>query len=208
VLNLEAVAHAEAASEPFPYLSASNVLDADSLAAVQRDFPAIARPGLFPLASLRYGEAFARLIEDIRGPRLQSLLAAKFGVDLSGKPLMITVRGHCQRRDGQVHNDSRDKLVTGLLYLNDASWDAEGGRLRLLRSKARLDDVLAEIPPHGGTFVAFRRTENSWHGHAPFVGPRRYVMFNWLESEVALAKNVGRHRLSALFKTMEPADGR
>jgi SM-20-related protein len=208
LLNLDILAKAKVAAEPFPYFSASDVLDAAAVEAVDRDFPAISKPGLFPLSSLRYGGAFARLIEDIRGRGLEALMEEKFGVDLSDKPLMITVRGFCQKRDGRIHNDSKDKLVTCLLYLNDRTWDADGGRLRLLRGKDSLDDMIAEIPPHGGTLVAFRRTDNSWHGHAPFEGPRRYLMFNWLTSDVALAKNLGRHRLSAAFKRMEPTDGR
>ena len=120
---------------------------------------------------------------------------------------MITVRGHCQKKDGRIHTDSKDKLVTCLLYLNDPSWSPQGGRLRLLRNGKDLNSTIAEVPPEGGNFVAFKRTENSWHGHEPFEGQRRYIMFNWLQSDVALAKNLGRHRLSAVFKRMGLFDG-
>ena len=95
-----------------------------------------------------------------------------------------------------------DKIVTCLLYLNEAGWNAEGGRLRLLRDGRNLENMIAEIAPNGGNFVAFKRTENSWHGHAPYEGPRRYLMFNWLTSDVTLAKNVGRHKISAAFKRL------
>jgi len=187
---------------PFPHFAASDVLDGAALSRIAMDFPAIEHPGVFPLSELNYGDAFAELIGEIEGERLEAVLEEKFGVTLSDKPLMITVRGRCHRRDGRIHTDSKDKFLTCLLYLNDSSWDNEGGRLRLLRNGADLESVISEIPPLGGNFVAFQRTDNSWHGHLPFEGPRRYVMFNWLVSDLALAKNLGRHKLSAALKKL------
>jgi hypothetical protein len=35
-----------------------------------------------------------------------------------------------------------------------------------------------------------------------YEGERRYVMFNWLASDLALLKNTGRHKLSARLKTI------
>jgi len=207
VLNLSALAASSAFAEPFPYFTARNALDSASLAAVSETFPAIPGPGIFPLSELKYGGAFAELLADIESPALETLIGEKLGVDLTGLPLMITVRGYCRARDGRIHNDSKDKVATCLLYLNEAGWDADGGRLRLLRDGMDLDNRIAEIAPEGGNFVAFRRTENSWHGHASYEGPRRYIMFNWLASDVALAKNVGRHRISAAFKRLGTRNG-
>ena len=207
MLNLEVLGKATVASAPFPYVAVSNALDEVSLARISRDFPAITQPGVFPLSDLRYGAAFDELIQDLQGPAFQALVAEKFDIDLAGRPLMITVRGQCQKRDGRIHTDSKDKLVTGLLYLNDAGWRPQGGRLRLLRDGRNLTSAIAEIPPDGGNLVLFRRTENSWHGHEPFEGPRRYVMFNWLRSDAALVKNVGRHKISAAFKRLGAGDG-
>ena len=200
LLDLDAIAAGPLARAPFPYTTASGVIGREGLDALDRDFPPIERPGIFPLSSLRYGPAFAQLVDEIGGSQMQAVIEQKFAVDLSDRPLMITVRGQCQARDGQIHTDSLDKIVTCLLYLNRPSWDDDGGRLRLLRDGADIESAIAEVAPTGGTFVAFRRTANSWHGHKPFVGPRRYVMFNWLRSEAALAKNVARHALSAMVK--------
>ena len=207
VLDLHALAKAHVATEPFPYLALSKALDEVSLARVSRDFPAIRQPGVFPLSDLKFGEAFAGLVEEIRSPEFAALVGAKFDIDLAGRPMMITVRGQCQARDGRIHTDSKDKLVTGLLYLNDVGWRPQGGRLRLLRDGRDLESTITEIPPDGGNLVLFRRTENSWHGHEPFEGPRRYIMFNWLRSDAALAKNVSRHKLSAAFKRLGVGDG-
>jgi SM-20-related protein len=62
----------------------------------------------------------------------------------------------------------------GNVGLNDI-WDGSEGRLR---KPDGLNDFIAEIPPDGGTFASFLRSENSWHGHEPYVGERRYVMVN------------------------------
>ncbi|HEU5048067.1 MAG TPA: 2OG-Fe(II) oxygenase [Rickettsiales bacterium] len=202
MLNYEQISATDTVTQPFPYLSVSNVLGKEALDEINRDFPDITQPGIFPLSELKYGPAFTELVQHIAGPRLQSLMEEKFNIPLAGKPLMVTVRGHCRWRDGRIHNDSQDKIVTCLLYLNRKEWNAQGGRLRLLRNEHNINDMIAEVPPEGGNFLAFRRTDNSWHGHAPYEGPRRYIMFNWLASEAALTKNIGRHTISATFKRL------
>jgi hypothetical protein len=204
VIDLDKVRAAPVAREPFSYFLAEHVIPDADLSAVRRDFPAIQSTGVYPLDELTYGEAFARLIEEIKSRDLEAVLEEKLGVDLSDKPLMITVRGHCHRRDGRIHTDSKDKVVTCLLYLNDPEWEQSEGRLRLLRNGENLEDKLAEIPPNGGTLVVFKRSDNSWHGHTSYEGPRRYIMFNWVTSGLTLAKNVQRHKLSARLKRLSP----
>ncbi|MDR3512823.1 MAG: 2OG-Fe(II) oxygenase [Caulobacteraceae bacterium] len=207
MINLARLAAAPVESAPFAHFTVSDLIDPAALADVAEDFPAIDQPGLFPLSDLSYGPAFRRLVADLRRREFAILMERKLGVDLVDRPMMITVRGFCARRDGRSHTDSHDKIATGLIYLNEAGWDEPGGRLRLLRS-GDVDDVITEVPPLGGTLVAFRRTDNSWHGHKPFEGRRRYLMFNWLRSDAALAKNVGRHKLSAVVKRLDPFHAR
>ena len=201
--NFEAIAGSGITREPFEFFSTASVLSAVDLAAAQADFPQIDYPGIFPLSELSCGPAFTRLIEDIRGVRLEDIMAEKYGVDLSDKPLMITIRGQAQKKDGRIHADSCTKFVTCLLYLNDI-WDESGGRLRLLRRPDDLSDYIVEIPPSGGTLVSFRRSDNSWHGHEPFEGERRYIMFNWMTSYAALEHDINRHRFSAKIKRLNP----
>jgi len=202
MLNLDMIARAPARHSPFPHLVVQDVLDAEAVMAINRDFPDIRKPGIFPVSQLKAGPAFTRLIEEIQGDALEDLLSRKYQIDLSRLPLMVTARGFCRARDGRLHVDSIDKVVTCLLYLNPGHWDAQGGRLRLLKDGKSLDNMIAEVAPEGGTFVSFRRTDNSWHGHASFEGPRRYVMFNWMTSEGSRKRNEGRHRLSALVKRL------
>ena len=204
MINLDIIRSAPVAREPFSYFLASNVIGSSDLDLIRSDFPAIGSTGIFPLEALKYGAHFEQLVEEIRSPEIEGILEQKLEVSLRDKPLMITVRGHCHPRDGSIHTDSKDKIVTCLLYLNDSAWESTTGRLRFLRNGFDINDALAEAPPVGGTLVAFKRSECSWHGHTPYEGPRRYVMFNWIASPAALAKNIGRHKLSARFKALNP----
>ncbi|MFZ1110500.1 MAG: 2OG-Fe(II) oxygenase [Rhodomicrobium sp.] len=202
MLNIEAIREAKAAHEPFSFFQAQ-VLAEDDLNQIREDFPSIEKPGVFPLDALHYGPGFASLLEAIQSPALAKAVGDKLGLDLVGLPVMITVRGQAQSKDGRIHTDTKDKVATCLLYLNGV-WDEGGGRLRLLRNGHDLDDYIAEVPPNGGAFVAFKVSHNSWHGHKPYVGERRYVMVNWLRSEGAHARQLGRHKLSAKVKRLIP----
>ena len=202
MLDILAIRQAKAAHKPFSFFHAQ-VLAEENLNQIQADFPAIAKPGVFPVDALQYGPGFASLLSDMQSPELAEAVGQKLGVDLKGLPLMITVRGQAQSKDGRIHTDTKDKVATCLLYLNNA-WDDGGGRLRLLRNGEDLEDYITEIPPNGGAFVAFKVSHNSWHGHKPFVGERRSIMVNWLRSEGAHARQLGRHKLSARVKRLLP----
>jgi hypothetical protein len=80
------------------------------------------------------------------------------------------------------------------------AWEQKGGCLRLLRSATDLDDVLVEVPPLEGTLVAFRRCDNSYHGHKPFTGPRRVIQLNWVTSRFNERFQILRHQASAWLK--------
>jgi SM-20-related protein len=187
--------------EPFEFLIVPEFVKPEARAAIGKDYPEVNKPGSFPLGEVRYGPAFARLIEEMRSDEFRKAFEEKFDIDLSNRPDMITVRGRCSEKDGKIHTDSETKIITILIYMN-SSWEAPGGRLRLLRSGHDLDDVIAEVPPTEGTLLAFRRSNNSWHGHKPFAGPRRVIQFNWVTSEAVVRREQNRHRLSAWMKKL------
>ncbi len=203
MLNFDAISATEVVDEPFKHFAITEVLSERDLAQARSDFPEINNPGIFPLSELDCKGHFRDLIRDIHSPELEKIMEEKYDVDLSDKPLMITVRGQAQKKDGRAHTDAKTKFVTCLLYLNEP-WDEGGGRLRLLRSGGDIADYFSEIPPNGGTLVSFLRSDNSWHGHEPFEGERRYIMFNWMTSQAALDADLLRHRVSARAKKLNP----
>ena len=187
--------------EPFPYLIVPGFLRLDGRAAVASDFPRIDQPGSFPLGDLSYGPAFAALIRELEGEKVRRAFAEKFAIDLAGRPTMITVRGQARPSDGTIHADSATKLITVLLYMNEA-WESAGGRLRLLRRPDDMESTVAEVPPNAGTLLAFRVTPNSWHGHKPANGARRVVQLNWVTSERVVRRERLRHGVSARLKRL------
>lgn len=189
--------------DPFPYLIVPGFLRPEAMAAVTTDYPEIAKPGSFPTSEIKVGPVFGGLLAELEGPRFREAVAAKFDIDLAGFPTMVTVRGRARAKDGQIHTDSKSKLITVLLYMN-GRWEAPGGRLRLLRTPDSLDHVIAEVPPDEGTLLAFKVTENSWHGHEPFVGERRVIQLNWVTGADVVAHEQRRHRLTAKLKKLLP----
>ena len=204
MLDLERFRNTPLTSEPFQFLIVPEFVRAEARLAIDKDYPEVARPGSFPLREVTYGPGFATLIEQLRSDEFRQAFEEKFNVDLANRPDMITVRGRCSEKDGKIHTDSETKIITILIYMNPA-WEPSGGRLRLLRSANNLDDVILEVPPTEGTLLAFRRSNNSWHGHKPFSGSRRVIQFNWVTSEAVVRREQNRHRLSAWMKKLRGA---
>jgi SM-20-related protein len=198
-LDLSALARAARIDQPFPYTIVPGFVLPGGRAAVGADYPLIPDAGSFPVDKLDFGPAFGSFLAELEGPAFRAAIERKFDIDLKARPTMVTVRGHARGRDGRIHNDSRTKLITVLIYMNEA-WEAQGGRLRLLRSPDNLEDVVAEVPPQAGTLLAFRVTDRSWHGHLPTEGPRRVVQLNWVESAAVVRRERVRHGLSARVK--------
>jgi hypothetical protein len=140
-------------------------------------------------------------MDEIQSADMTEAVGGKLGMDLSASPTMVTVRGQSRAADGKIHTDSRTKLVTALIYMND-TWESAKGRLRLVRSQIDLNDVIAEVPPDQGTLLVFRNDTNAWHGFEPFAGPRRVIQLNWVTDASVVRREQARHRLSAFFKRL------
>jgi hypothetical protein len=204
MLDVERFRNTPLTREPFEFLIVPEFVKAEARPAIEKDYPDVSRPGSFPLREVMYGTAFAKLIEEMRSDVFREAFQEKFNVDLSARPDMITVRGRCSEKDGKIHTDSETKIITILIYMNSA-WESSGGQLRLLRSGNDLDDVILEVPPTEGTLLAFRRSNNSWHGHKPFSGPRRVIQFNWVTSDAVVRREQNRHRFSVWMKKLRGA---
>jgi SM-20-related protein len=199
-LDLSLLAKARLVTEPYEYVIVPQFVKPSALSAIAPAYPKIEQGGSFPLNSLKFGETFDRFCQELQGEELRTAFEEKFDMDLTDRPTTLTVRGRCRMKDGKVHTDSRSKLVTVLVYLND-TWDAGGGRLRLLRSDD-INDVIEEAPPELGTMIAFINRENAWHGHLPFDGERRVLQLNWVVSDAAVKRSERRHGWSAWIKNL------
>ena len=198
-LRLDAFRATPLTREPFPYLIVEGFIGSAALAAINGDYPKISSSGSFPVDEVSFGATFQKLRDELESEEFRAAFEEKFAIDLSSRPTVTTVRGRCDSSDGRIHTDSKSKIITVLIYMNE-TWGEAAGRLRLLRSAHDLDDVIVEVPPVAGTLLAFKRSDNSWHGHQPFVGERRVIQFNWLTSQGNRQIAMLRHHASASFK--------
>ena len=198
-LRLDAFRATPLTREPFPYLIVEGFIGSAALAAINGDYPKISSSGSFPVDEVTFGPTFQKLLDELESEEFRAAFEDKFAIELSGRPNVTTVRGRCNSSDGRIHTDSKSKIITVLIYMNE-TWGEAAGRLRLLRSAHDLDDVIVEVPPVAGTLLAFKRSDNSWHGHQPFVGERRVIQFNWLTSQGNRQIAMLRHHASASFK--------
>src|SRR3984957_20082323 len=198
---LAAFQDAPLAREPFAYAMVPRFVRAEAMGAINADYPLVAHPGSFPPPTLKYRPASAEFTAAIRGRESTRAVETKLGVNLKGRPTMVTARGVSAARDGQIHTDSRTKLITVLIYMNNA-WEAKTGRLRLLRGPDNLEDVIAEVPPDEGTLLIFKNEPNAWHGFHPFEGPRRVIQLNWVTDQGVVWREQPRHKVSAFFKRL------
>lgn len=190
-------------TEPYEYIVVPTCVRPEKFEEVLSDFPEVKTPGSVPPSELEIKGHFAELMDEMNGETFRKCVEEKFGLDLTDNPTMYTVRGRCRRTDGKIHTDSTTKIITVLLYLN-RQWENDGGRLRILRSADSLENPAAEVPPHGGTLLIFRRADNSYHGHEPFEGERRAIQMNWVTSQAVVDKEQRRHRFSSTLKKLNP----
>jgi SM-20-related protein len=199
--SYDAIERVPLTKDPFEFVVVPNCMSADALKKLGADFPAVPGPGSHPPSELEIKGHFAALLQELESAQFREAVEQKFGIDLAQRPTMCTVRGYLQKKDGSIHTDSKTKIITVLLYLNEG-WDNDGGRLRLLRNGTDLEDYVAEVPPTNGSLLIFRRSDHSWHGHKPYEGPRRAIQFNWVTSSDVVKKEQARHRLSTRLKRL------
>lgn len=197
ILDLEALDRAELRHDPCDFVVVPNFVRAEVLESVNRDYPNIDEAGNFAPDSLSFGPAFQTLLEELNSPELKAHYEKKFGTGLNPYPLQMTVRRYSEGSDGNVHNDSKNKIITSLIYFNQ-HWDHDGGRLRLCRSSWDVEDFSAEVLPVKGTLLAFKRSETSFHGFKSYEGERRSLQMYWVKpkrQDVGEAKSVSVKRL-------------
>ncbi|MEO7757756.1 MAG: 2OG-Fe(II) oxygenase, partial [Dokdonella sp.] len=162
-------------TEPFAFFIAHGQLSGDASGALERDFPSYPSAGFFPHEIGDCGPSVNRLVEELVSREFADAVGARLGLpDLGAHPSLITICRSLNKRHGTIHTDSRSKIATALIYLNERWPEISEGCLRFLNRIDDIDDlVVPEVRPVYGTLVAFRRADNSFHGHLPHEGERR-----------------------------------
>ncbi|MFH6785988.1 MULTISPECIES: 2OG-Fe(II) oxygenase [Methylobacterium] len=200
ILDVDAVRAAPVIDDPYRYCLGRQVIRPEAVEDLARDFPSIDKPGYLTVDEVRLAGRFRNLIDELESDAFSQVLSEKFGIDLVACPRLTTIMRRSQPKYGAIHTDGPSKVMTLLVYMNDA-WDApEAGRLRVLYDGERFEPYAVEVPPTMGTMFAFLRADNSWHGHRPFDGERRVVQVAWMKDAAELARKRKRNRTAQFLK--------
>ncbi len=188
--------------DPFCFLVATRQLPNECLQALNEDFPRYAGAGFFPYDEKDCGPSINRLVAELTDPIVASTIGTKLSIDNLGQyPTLVTLCRALNKRHGTIHTDSRSKVATALLYLNESWPKTSDGCLRFLSNEKDINALVTpEIAPLYGNFVVFKRADNSFHGHLPFEGERRVIQVAWLTSEDEKTRKTKRGRMSRFFK--------
>ncbi|MBT3504266.1 MAG: 2OG-Fe(II) oxygenase [Piscirickettsiaceae bacterium] len=200
MINIDLLNKTPLKTEPFPYFSIEQSMLEDKLPQLIKEFPSIARGGSFNKEDLELSDNYEALHQALDSVDFRQALSEKFNVNVMTSPIMLTYRGFSRSKDGRVHTDSKTKLLTILIYFNE-DWTAETGKLRILNSD-NMDDIAEEVNPTAGCMIAFKVTDNCWHGYPSFEGTRNAIQVNFLASEAASKKHKFFHKMSAKLKSL------
>jgi SM-20-related protein len=202
VIDFDAVRNAQLSREPYEFFCGSHFLRQEAIADLRQDFPDIAKPGYLTVDEVLLKGRFKTLIEELEGPELTEALSQKFGRNLHPHPRLTTIMRRSQAKYGAIHTDSASKIMTMLVYMNDAWETDQGGRLRVLYDDKHYEPYALEVPPTMGHTFGFLRSDKSWHGHEPFVGERKVVQVAWVKDQAELDRKKKRNAVAQVFKAM------
>ncbi|WP_323846346.1 2OG-Fe(II) oxygenase [Microbulbifer magnicolonia] len=201
MLNITGLASVPVKSAPFPHFYLERSVNPDQLQPLIADFPQLRQGGSFNIEDVETSTRFRQFVDQFDSDEVRQILGDKFAIDLQGKPMLATLRGYSRAKDGRIHTDSKTKLITVLIYLNE-DWQPATGRLRILRSGTDMEDYADELLPGPSSLVAFKVTDNCWHGYPSFEGKRQSIQINFLTGEGVRAKHQFFHKLSARLKAL------
>lgn len=199
LVNVDAIANAAVEREPYTYFTAPSFLNEAIIPTLRAEFPAITKTGYHPADEMELSPTFRQLVDELESPELTAALSKAFGIDLSPFPRLTTIRKLSASHEGRIHCDSKSKVMTMLVYMND-DWGSPDGRLRVLYSEHEMNKYKLEVSPQMGSIFAFLRADHSWHGHTPFAGERRVIQIAWVRSNDELLRKKKRARFTNFFK--------
>lgn len=202
MINFDNLNRASLHETPYPYVTIENFINDHFQAELIEQFPNIEQGGSFTLRSVDLKEGrFKQLLQELESPKLRDAIAEKLKLDLNHRPPLITLRGYSRADDGQIHTDTKSKIVTVLIYFND-EWPHEAGKLRILFDDKNLMPYADEVTPAFGNCLIFKVTDNCWHGYQAYEGIRRSIQLNYVASNGVVLRQNARHRFAAFLKKL------
>lgn len=183
---------------PYPLLVAHGLLSERLRLDLNRDFPAFRQTGFVPYEESECGASINQLIRDLTAREFVDAIGARLGLtNLHAHPALVEIRRRRDDRHVAIQVGSASKVATALLHLNDGCPSSDDECLHFLSDA---NDVPANVASRAraeyGEFVAFARTEKSYHGLLPYRGERRVIQVSWLTDDAAFRRKT-RHRAAS-----------
>ena len=183
MLRLDVLSRASLDTEPFTYAVVDGLFGPDDGARLAASYPTDhyrvvnggeekayrydARPFL-PFGGIdvcfpeQLSTEWRALASDLASPGYRQAIAEFTHLDLADAPLEVNLFHYGPRCLLEPHRDLADKIVTHVLYFNDAWNPADGGCLRILRS-SDVNDYVREVAPIVGSSAIIVQSDRSWH---------------------------------------------
>jgi hypothetical protein len=181
--DLSAIGLTPLVREPFEFVIVPKFAPAKTVEWIANNWPDLGRSGGVPVESVPLNQVMRTVIESFESDEFRDVVAAKLGVDLTGKRRVIKLYDRC-RGPGPIHVEPPPNIAKILFYPNVSSGtESESDScMRFTRGPDSLNDFVAEILPVAGTLAAFRCRPNAWHGRAAHFGRRKILEIRWQDS--------------------------
>ena len=144
LIDLNSIESAPINESFFPFFSVLNCITEEGKVLPQ-NFPDLVKGGSYPSNMPGLSPVMESLIAEIESNEMQETLSKKFGINLDDVEVVTTIRGYSRLKDGKIHTDSKTKVLTLLLYLNE-SWEENTGLLRMLKNNHAVSYTHLTLP--------------------------------------------------------------
>jgi hypothetical protein len=204
IIDLNRILEAHLQTDPYQWAAVSQLYAAEDAAALAATFPndnfkrvadhAGPKKHEYQVRSLirmstksvsnerRLSSVWQGLAHDFLSPGYRMAMSRLIGADLSAAEFEVNVFHYPPGGLQEAHTDHRDKIVTHVLYFNEAWNDDDGGCLTVLRS-SNPRDIVTKVSPLVGNSAVLVRSNDSWHA----------------VSDVARTCQISRRSLTATF---------
>jgi SM-20-related protein len=184
IIDINRITHSHLQTEPFRWAAIDGLFSAADSAALAATFPT----DRFKRVADHFGEkkhdylvralirmseksvsgkqglsnVWRALADDFLSPAYRQSMSELIGVDLSDAEFEVNVFDYPPGGLHGAHTDHRDKIVTHVLYFNEAWDDANGGCLLILTSPS-IEEIVTHVSPRVGNSAVLVRSDNSWH---------------------------------------------
>jgi hypothetical protein len=107
-------------------------------------------------------DAWRTLGRSLLSSGYREAMTALTGIDLMTAPMEVNVFHYGPGASLGPHPDLPDKVVTHILYFNEA-WDCKDGGCLAILGSSRADDIVSEVAPIIGNSAVLVRSQSSWH---------------------------------------------